>query len=104
MKKAMTAKEREILRDLDAVLRKERGEKVKGFTTYIYKGPVSRKEVKDVRKMLHQTQAAFAGTLGVSSRLVQAWEQGWRKPEALPSKVIRAIMEEPKFVKVLARC
>jgi DNA-binding transcriptional regulator YiaG len=103
MKKGMTVKEKDAVLALGSALRLERGAKVKGFTRFAYLGPVSRTEVKAVRRMLHQTQAAFAGYLGVSARLVQAWEQGWRTPEPLPSKVMRAIKEEPRFVEVLAR-
>jgi len=100
----MTAKEKDLVRALGAALSHEQGKKVRGFTRFVHRGPVSRKEVKEVRKMLQQTQVVFAGTLGVSARLVQAWEQGWRTPEPLPSKIIRALREEPEFVKVLERC
>lgn len=94
--------EKEIVSGFKAALRHSRGEKVKGFTQHLRLAPVTQKEVKEVRKLTHTTQAAFAETIGVSVRLVQAWEQGWRKPEPLPSKIIRVIKKHPEFVKFLA--
>jgi DNA-binding transcriptional regulator YiaG len=96
--------EKEILEGLKAAQAHTRGEKVKGFTRFVRKAPVTRSEVQQVRKLTHTTQEGFAETIGVSVRLVQAWEQGWRKPEPLPSKVIRAIKANPKFAAVLAAC
>jgi putative transcriptional regulator len=85
------------------IVKYQKGEKVTGYTTVVRSAPVSEKEVKAVRKMVHQTQAGFAGMIGVSTKLVQAWEQGWRKPEPSLSKVIRAIKEQPKILELLAR-
>ena len=93
----------ELLDTAKKIAKFEKGEKVKGYATFVRSAPVSEREVKAVRKMVHQTQAGFAGMIGVSTKLVQAWEQGWRKPEPSLSKVIRAIKEEPKFLEVLAR-
>ncbi|HTA17053.1 MAG TPA: hypothetical protein VK786_04840 [bacterium] len=104
MKKKLSKK---YYADLIATAKKiakfEKGEKVRGYTVFVRSAPVSEKEVKEVRKLAHQTQAGFAGMIGVSTKLVQAWEQGWRKPEPALSKVIRAIKEQPKFLDVLAR-
>ena len=100
---AMKKWEKEILTGFKAALRHARGKEVKGFTHYVRRAPVTQKEVKATRLLVHQTQEAFAEAIGVSVRLVQAWEQGWRKPEALPSKIIRAIKAQPKFVQVLAK-
>lgn len=99
---AMKKWEKDILDGLQAAKKHARAEKVKGFVRYVRKGPVTQKEVQAVRKLTHTTQAAFAESIGVSVRLVQAWEQGWRKPEAMPSKVIRAIKANPKFAAILA--
>lgn len=99
---AMKSWEKEILDGLKGALKHSAGEKVKGFNRVLRKGPVTQKEVQAVRKLTHTTQAVFAETIGVSVRLVQAWEQGWRKPEPMPSKVIRAIRTDPKFAAILA--
>jgi DNA-binding phage protein len=44
MKKAMTAKEKDIVRALEAALRMEKGEKVKGITSFVYSGTGKPKE------------------------------------------------------------
>lgn len=93
----------ELTETAKKIVKYEKGEKVTGYKTVLRSAPASDKEVKEVRKLAHQTQAAFAGMIGVSTKLVQAWEQGWRKPEPSLSKVIRAIKEQPKFLEVLAR-
>ena len=104
MKKKLTKKYyAEFVDTVKKIAKAERGEKVTGYTEYVRSAPVSEKEVKAVRKMVHQTQAGFAGMIGVSTKLVQAWEQGWRKPEPSLSKVIRAIKEQPKILELLAR-
>ncbi len=104
MKKSKLTKEyyAEFARTVKSIAKYQRGEKVKGYTLHVRPAPASTKEVKEVRKLLHQTQAGFAAILGVSTKLVQAWEQGWRKPEPLPSKVIRAIKAQPKVMEILA--
>ena len=94
--------EKEIVGGLKAAVKHSRGEKVKGFTHHVRLAPVTQKEVKEARKLTHKTQADFAETIGVSVRLVQAWEQGWRKPEPLPSKIIRVIKKHPEVLGFLA--
>lgn len=94
----------ELVSTAKKIVKYEKGEKVKGYTLYTRLAPVTTKEVKEVRHLVHQTQAGFAGMLGVSTKLVQAWEQGWRTPEPLPSKVIRAIKVNPDLGQVLAKC
>lgn len=106
MKKSKLTKKyyAEFASTVRSIAKYEKGEKVKGYTLYVRPIPASTKEVKAVRKLTHKTQAAFAGVLGVSTKLVQAWEQGWRKPEPMPSKIIRAIKKHPDLVEVLANC
>jgi putative transcriptional regulator len=104
MKKTLSKKYyAELITTAKKIAKYEKGEVVTGYSEVIRKAPVSDKEIKEVRHLVHQTQAGFAGMIGVSTKLVQAWEQGWRKPEPSLSKVIRAIKEQPKFLKVLAR-
>ncbi len=40
-------------------------------------------EPKTVREELKLSQAGFADLLGVSTRAVQSWEQGWRTPSSV---------------------
>ena len=46
-----------------------------------------------VREELRLSQAGFADLLGVSTRAVQSWEQGWRKPSsALQKSILLALI------------
>ncbi len=110
MKKVIKKKSRltkafygEFAGTLRKIAKYERGEKVSGYTAITRPVPASSQEVKDARKLMQRSQAAFADFLGVSTKLIQAWEQGWRTPEALPTKVIRAIKRDPKVLEILAQ-
>lgn len=43
--------------------------------------PASRAKVIALRKKLKMSQSVFAAALNVSTKLVQSWEQGLRKPD-----------------------
>ena len=50
-------------------------------------------EPRVVREELMLSQAGFADLLGVSTRAVQSWEQGWRKPSsALQKSILLALI------------
>jgi putative transcriptional regulator len=65
--------------------------------------PAASKEVKAVRKAVHQTQRQFAQVVGVSLETVKAWEAGKRVPEGAATKLMRLLLEEPAMALRLAK-
>jgi putative transcriptional regulator len=55
----------------------------------------SRERVKRLRKTLRVSQSLFAQLLGVSTVLVQSWEQGLRKPSQIACRLMVEIEREP---------
>ena len=54
-----------------------------------------------IREKTGLSQAAFADSIGVSSRTLQNWEQGHRRPEG-PARVLLAMVEkQPSIVQGL---
>jgi DNA-binding transcriptional regulator YiaG len=51
--------------------------------------------VRSTREKLLVSQAVFAQLLGISVKLVQAWEQGTRTPDTLARHVLDAINATP---------
>ncbi len=51
--------------------------------------------VRKLRDALNLSQATFAAALGVSTILLQGWEQGVRKPSALASRLLDTIARDP---------
>lgn len=58
-------------------------------------------DVKAIRASTHMKQDDFASVIGVSSALVQAWEQGRRSPSGSALKILRVIERKPEFVQEL---
>ncbi len=63
------------------------------LNTHTLKQPSSPKEI---RAKLHLSQAAFAGLMGVSTRTVQDWEQGRRKPSGPAEALLRIAEQKPE--------
>jgi putative transcriptional regulator len=57
-------------------------------------------DARGIRARLHLTQAEFAHLLGVSTRAVEAWEQGQRIPRGPAATLLRIADRE---LDVLAR-
>src|SRR4051812_22400540 len=58
--------------------------------------PYSARRVRETRAMLGASQTVFASLLGVSTALVQHWEQGFRKPSRMACRLLDEINREPK--------
>jgi putative transcriptional regulator len=58
-------------------------------------GEYSRAAVKTLREKLGMSQAAFAALVGVSTILVQSWEQGVRTPAPLARRLLDVISDDP---------
>ena len=59
---------------------------------------LSAEELTALRVRVEMSQAAFARLLNVSSKTVQSWELGSRKPSPSSSRLIQVIHENPALV------
>lgn len=55
-------------------------------------------EVTALRKQLRMSRLAFARTLNVSYRTVQAWEQGRRRPSQAALRLLQVLRDRPEAV------
>jgi putative transcriptional regulator len=55
-------------------------------------------DIKMVREKLQVTQREFATMIGVSTRTLQNWEQGRRKPEGPANALLKVATKNPKAV------
>jgi transcriptional regulator with XRE-family HTH domain len=53
-------------------------------------------KVRAIRQRLGVSQCVFAALLGVSTVLVQSWEQGVREPSALARRLLGENVREPR--------
>src|SRR5690348_13561943 len=60
--------------------------------------PASPKRVAALRRKLKMSQSVFAAALNVSSKLVQSWEQGSRRPSRGDLRLIQIIEREPRLI------
>jgi putative transcriptional regulator len=59
---------------------------------------IAAKEVAFLRSKTGMSQAAFARVLNVSTKTVQSWEQGERKPSHAALRMLQVFRENPKLV------
>ncbi len=52
---------------------------------------------KIIRRKLQLSQSAFASLMGVSTRTVQDWEQGRRKPQGPAKSLLRIAEQHPEI-------
>ncbi|MGB3863898.1 MAG: NadS family protein [Candidatus Aminicenantaceae bacterium] len=55
-------------------------------------------DIKMVREKLHVSQKEFAMLIGVSTRTLQNWEQGRRKPVGPANALLKIASKNPKAV------
>jgi len=60
--------------------------------------PMSRMEIHNLREKLKVSQAVFAKCLNVSTKLVQAWEGGVRRPDGAALRLLRLAERAPGLV------
>ena len=60
-------------------------------------------EIRALRRRVNVSQAVFASMLGVSTVLVQAWEQDKRKPSALACRLLDVISGDLRPWKALVK-
>jgi putative transcriptional regulator len=56
-------------------------------------------EIKRIRQGTGLSQVMFAGSLGVSPKTVEAWENGRNKPEGATLRLLEIVRDEPGFLK-----
>jgi putative transcriptional regulator len=59
---------------------------------------IAAKEVASLRAQAGMSQAVFARMLNVSTKTVQSWEQGERKPSHAALRMLQVFRENPKLV------
>jgi putative transcriptional regulator len=58
-------------------------------------------EIKLIRQKFEMSASVFAKMLGISSKTVEAWESGLRKPTGAYSRLLQIIIHDPKTIKFL---
>lgn len=89
-----------LMESLTEALAFEKGQAV--ADTFTRKRSLPNIDVSAVRVSLHMTQRAFASTLGVSCRTVEAWEAGKTTPSPTAKKLIYLIQEDHSLVEKLS--
>jgi len=84
-------------RSLGDALDYERGQAIDLRVTEIPAPPKRMKpeEIRRVRERLNASQAVFAGFLCVSTKAVQAWEQGIRRPQSSALRLLDIAKNNP---------
>jgi putative transcriptional regulator len=60
--------------------------------------PMSSREIARIRKRLNYSQSIFARVLNVSTKTVQAWEQGVRVPSDAALKLLTIAKKHPEVL------
>lgn len=63
--------------------------------------PFNSQAVKRVRKQLRASQTVFASYLNVSTKLVQAWEAGRRRPEGPALVLLHIAASQPGVIETI---
>ncbi len=77
---------------------KEAGEIKAGGTPASRLYEIEAPQIKVVREKLHASQSEFAMMIGVSTRTLQNWEQGRRKPEGPAKALLQVASHNPQAV------
>ncbi len=77
-----------------------RGEKKSLVTTRLPTPPppMDARKVIEIRKQLNMSQSLFAAALNVSTKTVQGWEQGLRKPGNASLRLLQIAQMRPETV------
>ena len=59
----------------------------------------SNDDIKRIRQKTGLSQVMFAGSLGVSPKTVEAWENGRNKPEGASRRLLEIVRDDPGFLK-----
>jgi len=56
-------------------------------------------DIKQIRQRTGLSQVMFAGSLGVSPKTVEAWENGRNRPEGASRRLLEIVRDDPGFLK-----
>ncbi|GHV89716.1 hypothetical protein AGMMS50268_02190 [Spirochaetia bacterium] len=56
-------------------------------------------DIKTIRQKTGLSQVIFAGSLGVSPKTVEAWEDGRNKPEGASHRLLEIVRDNPDFLR-----
>jgi putative transcriptional regulator len=56
-------------------------------------------DIKRIRQKTGLSQVMFAGSLGVSPKTVEAWENGRNKPEGSARRLLEVVRDDPGFLR-----
>ena len=60
-------------------------------------------QIKDFRARLGLTQGLMGGIVGVSSKTIEAWEAGYRRPSSTAMRVLAELDTNPSYFKKIAK-
>ena len=60
-------------------------------------------QIKDIRARLGLTQGLMGGIVGVSTKTVEAWEIGYRRPSSSAMRVLAELDTNPNYLEKIAR-
>ncbi len=60
-------------------------------------------EIKKLRARLGLTQGLMGGIVGVSTKTVEAWEIGYRRPSSPAMRILAELDTNPKYFEKIAR-
>jgi len=55
-------------------------------------------DIKRIRKKTGLSQVMFAGSMGVSAKTIEAWENGRNKPEGASRRLLEIVRDDPAFL------
>ena len=76
--------------------------KVKARKTKLVIRPIdtfNTNDIKQIRQRTGLSQVIFAGSLGVSPKTVEAWENGRNKPDGASRRLLEIVRDDPAFIK-----
>jgi len=56
-------------------------------------------DIKQIRRKTGLSQVMFAGSLGVSPKTVEAWENGRNKPDGASRRLLEVVRDDPGFLR-----
>ncbi|MCL2879796.1 MAG: helix-turn-helix domain-containing protein [Treponema sp.] len=56
-------------------------------------------DIKQIRQSTGLSQVMFAGSLGVSPKTIEAWENGRNKPEGASRRLLEIVRDDPGFLR-----
>jgi putative transcriptional regulator len=60
-------------------------------------------QIKNIRARLGLTQVLMGGIVGVSSKTIEAWEIGYRRPNGTAMRVLAELDTNPNYFKKIAK-